>query len=59
MNLIAVIVVLRFFMSVSVDTAASHSVLSVRQTTNTPSDSLIPRLLVGSSLFNTALDAEP
>jgi hypothetical protein len=41
-----------------VDTPASHRAFSVRQTANTLIANLIPRLWVGSSFFNTALDAE-
>jgi capsule polysaccharide export protein KpsE/RkpR len=59
MNLMAVIVVFRFLMSASVDTPASQRAFQVRQTANTSSASLISRLWVGSSFFNTALDAEP
>jgi hypothetical protein len=58
-NLMAVIVVFRFLMSASVDTPDSHRAFSVRPTANTPSANLIPRLWVGSSFFNTALDAKP
>jgi hypothetical protein len=57
MNLMAVIVVFKFPMSASDDSPASHKAFSVRPTANTPSASLIPRLWVGSSFFNTALDA--
>jgi hypothetical protein len=51
MILMTVIVVLRFLMSVSVDTPALHRAFLVRQTANTPSANLIPRLWVGSSFF--------
>jgi hypothetical protein len=59
MNLMAVIVVFRFLMSASVDTPASHCAFLVRQTANTPSANLIPRLWVGSSSFSTDLETVP
>jgi hypothetical protein len=57
MNQMAVIVVFKFLMSASVDISVPHRAFSLRQSANTPSASLVPRLWVGLSFFGTGLDA--